>query len=141
MLFTMESPSLKLLNLFLEEGKKKKHLFFLSCVFCQSLIIIDISLHKWYKLTDNHWSGRSSPLVIILALLVFLIPTVFINPSNAYDYLHRACMFLVISCPCALIISIPLGFFGGIGLASKNGILVKGGNYLEALTKTKKRLQ
>ena len=79
-----------------------------------------------------------TPIVIILALLVFLVPTIFINPSNAYDYLHRACMFLVISCPCALIISIPLGFFGGIGLSSKNGILVKGGNYLEALTKTKK---
>lgn len=76
-----------------------------------------------------------TPIVIILALLVFLIPTIFINPENVYNYLHRACMFLVISCPCALIISIPLGFFGGIGLASKNGILVKGGNYLEALTK------
>ncbi len=79
-----------------------------------------------------------TPIVIILALLVFLVPTIFINPKGVYDYLHRACMFLVISCPCALIISIPLGFFGGIGLASKNGILVKGGNYLDALTKTKK---
>jgi Cd2+/Zn2+-exporting ATPase len=79
-----------------------------------------------------------TPIVIILALLVFLVPTIFIDSHNAYNYLHRACMFLVISCPCALIISIPLGFFGGIGLASKNGILVKGGNYLEALTKTKK---
>ena len=78
-----------------------------------------------------------TPIVIILAFLVFLVPTIF-DASNAYNYLHRACMFLVISCPCALIISIPLGFFGGIGLASKNGILVKGGNYLEALTKTKK---
>ncbi len=76
-----------------------------------------------------------TPIVIILALLVFLVPTILIDGANAYDYLHRACMFLVISCPCALIISIPLGFFGGIGLASKNGILVKGGNYLEALTK------
>lgn len=76
-----------------------------------------------------------TPIVIVLALLVFLIPTIFIDGANAYDYLHRACMFLVISCPCALIISIPLGFFGGIGLSSKNGILVKGGNYLEALTK------
>lgn len=77
-----------------------------------------------------------TPIVIVLALLVFLIPTIFIDSASAYDYLHRACMFLVISCPCALIISIPLGFFGGIGLSSKNGILVKGGNYLEALTKT-----
>ncbi len=77
-----------------------------------------------------------TPIVIILALLVFIIPSI-IDPSSLYDYLHRACMFLVISCPCALIISIPLGFFGGIGLASKNGILVKGGNYLEALRKTK----
>ncbi len=80
---------------------------------------------KWY-----------TPIVIILALLVFIIPTM-INPAALNDYLHRACMFLVISCPCALIISIPLGFFGGIGLSSKNGILVKGGNYLEALTKVK----
>ena len=46
---------------------------------------------------------------------------------------HRALIFLVISCPCALVVSIPLGFFGGIGAASRNGILVKGGNYLEAL--------
>ena len=75
-----------------------------------------------------------TPIVISLAFLVFLIPTI-INPDNLYDYLHRACMFLVISCPCALVISIPLGYFGGIGLSSKNGILVKGGNYLEALTK------
>ena len=76
-----------------------------------------------------------TPIVICLAFLVFLVPTI-INPDNLYDYLHRACMFLVISCPCALVISIPLGYFGGIGLSSKNGILVKGGNYLEALTKT-----
>lgn len=76
-----------------------------------------------------------TPVVITLALLVFLIPSI-INPSALFDYLHRACMFLVISCPCALVISIPLGYFGGIGLSSKNGILVKGGNYLEALTKT-----
>ena len=75
-----------------------------------------------------------TPIVIALAFLVFLIPTI-INSSMVYDYLHRACMFLVISCPCALIISIPLGYFGGIGLSSKNGVLVKGGNYLEALTK------
>ena len=77
-----------------------------------------------------------TPIVILLAFLVFLVPTI-INPDNLYDYLHRACMFLVISCPCALVISIPLGYFGGIGLSSKNGILVKGGNYLEALTKAK----
>lgn len=76
-----------------------------------------------------------TPVVITLAFLVFLIPSI-LNPSALLDYLHRACMFLVISCPCALVISIPLGYFGGIGLSSKNGILVKGGNYLEALTKT-----
>ena len=75
-----------------------------------------------------------TPIVICLAFIVFLVPTI-INPDSLYDYLHRACMFLVISCPCALVISIPLGYFGGIGLSSKNGILVKGGNYLDALTK------
>ena len=52
------------------------------------------------------------------------------------DWIQRACIFLVISCPCALVISVPLGFFGGIGAASRIGILVKGSNYLEALAKT-----
>ena len=111
----------------------------------------DSTITKVLKLVEEASSKKShaeefiskfakvyTPIVITLAFLIFLIPTLIMGTDVAYDYLHRACMFLVISCPCALIISIPLGFFGGIGLSSKNGILVKGGNYLEALTKTKK---
>lgn len=74
-----------------------------------------------------------TPLVVLAALLVALLPPLFGGDWNAW--LYRALIFLVVSCPCALVISIPLGFFGGIGRASKQGILVKGGNYLEALAK------
>lgn len=73
-----------------------------------------------------------TPLVVIGAALVAIIPPIVTGEAFA-DWLYRALIFLVISCPCALVISIPLGFFGGIGGASKSGILVKGGNYLEAL--------
>lgn len=73
-----------------------------------------------------------TPFVVGMALLLVLIP-VFIFQANFSEWLYRALVFLVISCPCALVISIPLGFFGGIGAASKRGILVKGSNYLEAL--------
>ncbi|MCL2831776.1 MAG: cadmium-translocating P-type ATPase [Treponema sp.] len=73
-----------------------------------------------------------TPGVVILAFLVFLAGTAVLG-GPWQDWLRRALIMLVISCPCALIISIPLGFFGGIGAASRNGILVKGGNYLDAL--------
>ena len=73
-----------------------------------------------------------TPAVVGLALLLALIPPLMFN-GLWYDWLSRSLIFLVISCPCALVISIPLGFFGGIGGASKKGILIKGGNYLEAL--------
>ena len=86
-----------------------------------------------------------TPCVVYAALALFLIPTVllavlptlpgFLVGTVWTDWLHRALTFLVISCPCALVISVPLSFFGGIGGASKCGILVKGGNYLEALAK------
>ena len=72
-----------------------------------------------------------TPLVVLSALLLVLIPTLLGHPFEVW--LYRALTFLVISCPCALVISIPLAFFGGIGGASRMGILVKGGNYLEAL--------
>lgn len=73
-----------------------------------------------------------TPIVVLIAVVIaFLTPLIF-NITIA-DSVSRALVFLVVSCPCALVISIPLGFFGGIGCASKNGILVKGGNYLEAL--------
>jgi Cd2+/Zn2+-exporting ATPase len=74
-----------------------------------------------------------TPAVVVFAILVAIIPPIFIGNFNLWFY--RALIFLVISCPCALVISIPLGFFSGIGLASKKGILVKGGNHLEALNK------
>lgn len=74
-----------------------------------------------------------TPVVVFIALGLFLIPPLFFGGSFK-EWGYRACVFLVVSCPCALVISIPLGFFGGIGGASRAGILVKGGNYLEALT-------
>ncbi len=74
-----------------------------------------------------------TPVVVILALLIAILPP-FIIPGVLFkDSLYRALIFLVVSCPCALVISIPLGFFGGIGSASRHGILIKGANYLEAL--------
>ncbi len=75
-----------------------------------------------------------TPAVVIFAALLAIIPPLFFNGAWT-DWLHRGFVFLVISCPCALVISIPLAFFGGIGAASRRGILVKGGNYLEALNK------
>ena len=73
-----------------------------------------------------------TPVVVAMAVLIAIIPPLIFGGIWA-DWIHRGLVFLVISCPCALVISIPLGFFGGIGGASKRGILVKGGNYLEAL--------
>ncbi|MEL7569907.1 MAG: heavy metal translocating P-type ATPase [Eubacteriaceae bacterium] len=74
-----------------------------------------------------------TPIVVLGAVLTALIPPLFIAGELFSTWIYRALIFLVISCPCALVISIPLGFFGGIGAASKNGILIKGSNYLEAL--------
>mgnify|MGYP006276134355 CR=1 FL=1 len=73
-----------------------------------------------------------TPFVVLTAALVAVIPPLFTGAAFS-QWFYRSLIFLVVSCPCALVVSIPLGFFGGIGLASKNGILVKGGNYLEAL--------
>lgn len=76
-----------------------------------------------------------TPTVVIVALLLaFILPLLQLGTFS--EYIYRALVFLVVSCPCALVISIPLSFFGGIGGASKNGILIKGGNYLEALANT-----
>ncbi|MDR2518162.1 MAG: heavy metal translocating P-type ATPase, partial [Spirochaetaceae bacterium] len=76
-----------------------------------------------------------TPAVVFLALALGLIPPLFIPEARFSQWIHRALVFLVVSCPCALVISIPLTFFGGIGGASRQGILVKGGNYLAALAK------
>ncbi len=74
-----------------------------------------------------------TPAVVYMALALAIIPPIFIEGATFADWIHRALIFLVVSCPCALVISIPLGFFGGIGGASRHGILIKGSNYLEAL--------
>ena len=76
-----------------------------------------------------------TPAVVGIALVLFLVPPLLFVGQTFADWGYRAITFLVISCPCALVISIPLSFFGGIGAASKCGILIKGGNYLEALAK------
>ena len=80
-----------------------------------------------------------TPIVVILALILgVIVPTIiyFVNGNNLFnDYIFRACSFLVISCPCALVISVPLSFFGGIGASSKIGVLIKGSIYIEKLAK------
>ena len=78
------------------------------------------------------FAGYYTPVVVILALLIAVIPPVLFNVGWS-GWINRGLIFLVISCPCALVISIPLSFFGGIGGASRKGVLVKGGNYLDAL--------
>ena len=74
-----------------------------------------------------------TPIVVLLAILITALPYFFVENYVFSQWLYRALVFLVISCPCALVISIPLGYFGGIGAASKNGILVKGSNFLDVL--------
>ena len=77
-----------------------------------------------------------TPVVGIIAVFLAIIPPLVIDGATFSDWIYRALAFLVVSCPCALVISIPLSFFGGIGGASKKGVLVKGSNYLEALAET-----
>lgn len=102
---------------------------------------------KILELTENSDTGKAktekfitrfakvyTPAVVITALILALVPPLFVG--NFAEWVHRALIFLVISCPCALVVSVPLSFFGGIGGASSRGILVKGSNYLEALAKT-----
>ena len=76
-----------------------------------------------------------TPIVVIIALFLAIVPPLLIDGATFLDWIYRALSFLVVSCPCALVISIPLSFFGGIGGASKMGILIKGSNYLEAISK------
>ena len=77
-----------------------------------------------------------TPIVVLIAVFLAVIPPLVINGATFSDWIYRALSFLVVSCPCALVISIPLSFFGGIGGASKMGILIKGSNYLEQLANT-----
>ena len=77
-----------------------------------------------------------TPIVVIVAVILAIVPPLIIKGATFSEWVYRALSFLVVSCPCALVISIPLSFFGGIGGASKIGILIKGSNYLEALSNT-----
>ncbi|NLK01418.1 MAG: cadmium-translocating P-type ATPase, partial [Clostridia bacterium] len=83
------------------------------------------------------FSRYYTPVVVFLALMLAFVPPLVIPGAMFQDWIYRALILLVISCPCALVVSIPLGYFGGIGAASRNGILVKGANFLEALTNLK----
>lgn len=107
----------------------------------------DSTLAKILYLTQNAMSRKAkaelfirkfakiyTPIVFGLALAITFLPWLFVDNYQFADWLYRGLVFLVISCPCALVISVPLGYFSGIGLASKNGILLKGANYLESLT-------
>lgn len=76
-----------------------------------------------------------TPIVFFLAFAVCVVPYFIVDNYDFYTWFYRALVFLVISCPCALVVSIPLGYFGGIGLASRSGILFKGGNFLDVMTK------
>ena len=80
------------------------------------------------------FSKYYTPIVVIIAIVLAIIPPLVLKNELFQDWIYRALSFLVVSCPCALVVSIPLSFFGGIGGASKNGILIKGSNYLEALS-------
>jgi Zn2+/Cd2+-exporting ATPase len=106
----------------------------------------DSKLSKILELVQNATSQKAptelfirkfakiyTPIVVLLAVLITCVPYFFINPYVFSDWLYRALVFLVISCPCALVISIPLGYFGGIGAASRNGILFKGSNFLDTI--------
>jgi len=108
----------------------------------------DSSIARILELVQNATSRKSktellirrlakiyTPIVVYLAIAICIIPYFFVSDYVFTDWLYRALIFLVISCPCALVISIPLGYFGGLGAASKNGLLFKGATYLDQLTK------
>lgn len=86
------------------------------------------------QLFISQFARKYTPVVVFLAIAIIVIPYFFVDDYVFNNWLYRALVFLVISCPCALVVSIPLGYFGGIGLASRNGILFKGSNYLDVMT-------
>ncbi|PST82924.1 heavy metal translocating P-type ATPase [Pedobacter yulinensis] len=88
------------------------------------------------QLFISRFAGIYTPIVFALALCVVAVPYLFSGDYDFREWLYRALVFLVISCPCALVVSIPLGYFGGIGLASRNGLLFKGSNFLDILART-----
>lgn len=110
----------------------------------------DSSISKILEMVENATSKKAetekfittfakyyTPVVVFGALLIAVLPPLLISGATFDDWIYRALVVLVISCPCALVISIPLGYFGGIGSASRKGILVKGSNFLDALTQVK----
>ena len=127
-----------------------------GCINLNSVIKIEVTkeygestVSKILDLVENASSKKSksenfitkfakyyTPTVVIIAVMLAVLPTIFIKDAVFSEWLYRALAFLVVSCPCALVISIPLSFFGGIGGASKIGILIKGSNYLEAIANT-----
>ncbi len=126
-----------------------------GCINLNKLILVKVTkeygestVSKILDLVENATSKKSkseqfitkfaryyTPIVVVIAIALAIIPPLVISGETYKDWIYRALSFLVVSCPCALVISIPLSFFGGIGGASRSGILVKGSNYLEALAK------
>jgi Cd2+/Zn2+-exporting ATPase len=115
-----------------------------------SRLFEDSSISKILEMVENATSKKAetekfittfakyyTPVVVLGALLIAVLPPLFLEGATFSDWIYRALVVLVISCPCALVISIPLGYFGGIGGASRRGILVKGSNFLDALTQVK----
>ena len=100
-------------------------------------LVQNASSKKRQQKTLLRSSRYYTPVVVITAAIMAFIPPLILEGATFSDWIYRALVFLVISCPCALVVSIPLGFFGGIGGASKSGVLVKGSNYLEALNDVK----
>jgi len=100
--------------------------------------LIENSVEKKANLENfiTRFARYYTPIVVGIAVLLAFIPPLFFDAKFS-EYIYRAVIFLVISCPCAFVISVPLSFFSGLGVASKYGILIKGGNYLEALSKAK----
>ena len=99
------------------------------------LELVENSASKKAKVENfiTRFARYYTPCVVIAALILAIIPPLFVG--NGWDWVNRALTFLVVSCPCALVVSVPLSFFGGIGGASRKGILIKGSNYLETLSK------
>lgn len=99
-------------------------------------LVEDASSNKArYEQFITRFARYYTPVVVMAAVALAILPVILGSVVPFSEWVRRACMFLVISCPCALVISVPLGFFGGIGAAAKNGILVKGSNYIELLSK------
>ena len=136
----------------IEEGKEVLS----GCINLDGVIKVEVTkeygestVSKILDLVENASSKKSksenfitkfaqyyTPIVVIIAVIIAILPPLIIKDATFSDWLYRALSFLVVSCPCALVISIPLSFFGGIGGASKIGILIKGSNYLEAIANT-----